>query len=135
MSKNIFWKASILVYLVSLFLPAYKSHAWPIDKGPLGIEVLAVGWFAIIFAEPRWFANIAYFYVILCKASSTKIRAPSFTLLFLLFTALSITILYRFSPASLGVEDFRFSYGAYTWSVSLLLASYEVYLSQKETPA
>lgn len=120
------WKVSVAFFMLSLILPSYYAHDWPENSATYGVEVLAFGWFGIIGAEPRWFANVIYFYVVGCLSSLRYIRFKFLFVLLLILTAVSVLVSDQvgFSRSNKIPDDFHFSVGAYIWSLSLLVAAY-----------
>lgn len=130
MSKNTLLKLSAFLYLVSLALPAYFTHISQTDPGVPGWGVLLTGWMALLNFEPRWLANPVYFYAMVCLVGGFRVRAPGAVLGLMTTVALSVVFFPRWTTMSGSLEAFRFSYGAFTWAASLLLASWAVWVAR-----
>lgn len=132
MRRKIIIRTSIALYFISLVLPVFKELET--GESVLGIQVLASGWVAIIFSEPRWFANVAYLYVILRMESNNSINILWLCFFTMLISSISV-ILFRNFTLFEDTKHTIFTYGAYTWSISLLLLSIELYFEIQKRKA
>ncbi len=126
---------SSVLYLASLFQPAFQCvrGSW------LGYEVLILGWLGFIAIDPRWLANLAFYYIVywhITKISSKEIN-KKYLLLVLLFTFLSgLTALFIFSPIGCpgidtptGVKGLDM--GGYLWVIALCFISISTIIIDK----
>jgi hypothetical protein len=58
-AKYIYWVA-LLLYAISLTLPAFVIHAEsPFDDVRYGYEILLVGWAGLFIGQVAWYANLS----------------------------------------------------------------------------
>lgn len=118
-------RASLGLYLICLFLPAYRTTE---RQQHLGIEALLAGPWGLFFGHFSWFANL-FLLLSFTKRSGQTRKRPFVLSTVALLLALTF-LLNRHIPV--GVQGY-FSYSAelgyYVWLASIALAVMAAYIS------
>lgn len=108
---------SLALYAWSLLLPAFVCTS----RGFMGYEVLVYGWLGLIYFDPRWFANVLYFWIVInvfLRSRTTPLWVP---------IAAEILALVSIPFASAGCESVggaavfsrHLAIGGYVWFASV----------------
>jgi hypothetical protein len=118
MKRKIVFALGVVVYIASLFFPAWQCAT----KQLIGGDVLAIGWMGIKIGEPRWFCNLVIILAWLALGKPKKAQAMT---CFALALLASTTLL---GPYYCGPRDGAFyqdgsalGLGGYLWCVALWL--------------
>jgi len=114
---------SVAFYTISLFLPSFncgEGHR----PSSVGYEVLVQGWLGIIALEPRWYANIFYFYFVVLGITQKKYKPNPYVVFFLFISAISSPIFPGWVTCSAGdvmAPAKGLAIGGYLWVCAILL--------------
>lgn len=118
---------SLVLFALSLTQPVFICYG----ASYLGYEVLMIGWLGIPLLEPRWIANLFYFYIIF-KVTFSDNKQPQFSAIVLIITAFTtLTIPAGGCPITGGVDMSRgLRLGGYLWVASLLLLAFSTFTNK-----
>ncbi len=120
---HVFLLVSMGLFALSLTQPVfvchYKGLSWK------GLEVLVLGWLALISLDPRWFANAALAYLWWWLLGPAARPFPLKSSVFILLAALSAPLI----PSPVGCPGMdtptaasALAAGGYLWSAALVVA-------------
>jgi len=118
---------SLVLFALSLTQQVFKCYS----SGYLGYEVLMVGWAGILFLEPRWLANLFYFYVVIKVLSPKSIQPKTSAVILLIAAFTSLVIPAGGCPTTGGVNMTQgLKLGGYLWVVALALLAFSALIEK-----
>ena len=119
---------SVLIFIASLFFPGFDCGG---RKSSLGIEILFSGAFGIFVLDPRWYANLIYFYIafnVIFKNSPNMSNINVFSMAILAISSYIIPP-WAACPSGGTLNSAKgLGLGGYIWAASLLTLAFGTYL-------
>jgi hypothetical protein len=123
-AKYIYW-AALLLYAISLTMPAFVIHAdLPFDEVQYGYEILALGWLGLFIGQMAWYANLLL-PAILLAIHFRRYQTAAGLAAIASVVGLQALMVSRLPRNEAGVDDLVVDHlgsGFYLWEISFVLA-------------